>query len=167
MKNYISLIALFLLLTPIFGLAQQTDSQKEVAPKFTNSTDGLHYAIIRYAPIKLNQTGKVEQTDQSKQEQRRKALSQLNLNNKKSDLRLSQIYLSGKEKVEPVITVRRFESYQEASNYCDFFERELKNFSEDEGIIEALPISQANYRVCLRTKSTTNYKTYYLKELSQ
>ena len=166
MKKYIPLICLFLLSFPLLLNAQEkktTPPTEKVV--FTNNPDQLHYAIIRLESIEKGKTNEPQKLEVSKQEKIAKQINTLNNKVWKSDLRQSQIYLSGGEKTEPVVTIRRFENFQEAQKYCSAFAAELNNTSERDQIVEILPISQMNYRACLKLKSSEDYRKYYSEVL--
>lgn len=159
-------MSILLLLVAVTFLS--CERQEETVEEFDTSTfidkaDDLHYVMIKMkiAPgIDLQDTTAMKAI---KVAGLKEQINAWHAENPAAKLRTSQIYFEEKAGIEPLLTVRRFNHFNEAKAYSEKLQAELKAIEGGKKIAAILPISQTNYRVCIKQKSSTAYQYYYDK----
>ena len=163
MKSYLTCL---LLLTAVAFLS--CERQEEAVEEFDTSTfidkeDDLHYVMIRMQivpDIDLQDTTAMKTI---KVTGLKEQINTWHAEDPAAKLRTSQIYFEEKAGIEPLLIVRRFNHFNEAKAYSEKLQAELKAIEGGEKIASILPISQTNYRVSLKQKSSKAYQYYHDK----
>lgn len=163
MKNYLTCL---LLLTVVAFLS--CDRQEEVVEKLDTSTfidkaDDLHYVIIKMQTIPGIDRQDTTAMKAIKAGELKQQIDTWNAKDPGTKLRTSQIYFDEETGVEPIFTIRRFNDYNEAKQYSEKLSAQVKAMDGSAKIAAILPISQTNYRVCIKQKSSRAYQYYHDK----
>lgn len=163
MKNYLTCL---LLLAAVAFLS--CERQEETVAEFDTSTfidkaDDLHYVIIKMQTIPGIDRQDTTAMKAIKASELKQQIDTWNAKDPGTKLRTTQIYFDEETGVEPIFTIRRFNDYNEAKQYSEKLRTQVKTMDGSEKIAAILPISQTNYRVCIKQKSSKAYQYYHDK----
>ncbi len=122
----------------------------EALEKFTLSDNKLHYviAVLFDSNDKKKRDAKIAITGYNKKY------------NKLDKLRVTDIYLSTKDKTQ-IVLVRKFKNKEKAMDYYETVMANKSEYIDDSIAYELYAVTQKNYREIIKQKSISDYKVFF------